>query len=231
MPYTIDPNARAALFDIDGTLTSGGDFWRPLIDSPDVNRLKRRWLYATAMPHYMLSKTRLVSQAGFRDRWVRLMAWLMAGWSVSQAESVYGRLVELSLIPVRRLDVEAILKQHKNNGQPVILVSSMFEGIVQIYADVVGADTGLGSVVEFHDGICAGRIVGPTCSGAHKVEITRQYLERYHPTLSLPDCAAYSDSRSDVAFLAGAGYPVATYPDDAMRAAARERGWTVYEGE
>jgi putative phosphoserine phosphatase/1-acylglycerol-3-phosphate O-acyltransferase len=183
------------------------------------------------MPHYMLSKTRLISQAGFRDRWVRLMAWLMAGWSLRQAASLYGRLVELSLIPVRRPDVEAILKQHKTHGHPVILVSSMFEGIVQRFADVVGADTGLGSVVEFRDGVCAGRVVGPTCSGAHKVDVTRRYLEQHHPNLRLADCAAYSDSRSDVAFLAGAGYPVATYPDDGMRAAARDRGWMVYEGE
>jgi phosphoserine phosphatase len=107
----------------------------------------------------------------------------------------------------------------------------MFEGIVQRFADVVGADTGLGSVVEFRDGVCAGRIVGPTCSGVRKVDVTRRYLEQHHPNLSLDDCAAYSDSRSDVAFLAGAGYPVATYPDEVMRGAARDRGWMVYEGE
>jgi phosphoserine phosphatase len=94
----------------------------------------------------------------------------------------------------------------------------------------VGADTGLGSQVEFRDGRCMGRIVGQTCSGLRKVDFARRYLEQHHPGLSLADCAAYADSRSDIPFLAGVGYPVAVYPDEAMRAAALEHGWPIYEG-
>ncbi|NDJ76144.1 MAG: HAD-IB family hydrolase, partial [Chloroflexi bacterium] len=39
------------------------------------------------------------------------------------------------------------------------------------------------------------------------------------------------DSTSDTAFLAGVGFPVAVYPDDAMRAVALERGWRSFPSE
>jgi HAD superfamily hydrolase (TIGR01490 family) len=230
LSYTIDPNVRAALFDIDGTLTSGGEVWSALITAPDVSWFKRTWLYVSAMPHYMLSKTGIVSQVGFRDRWVRLMAWLVAGWSVQQAQAIYGQIVAEGLLPMLRPDVVDSLKQHKALGHPVVLVSTMFEGVVSGFAEHVGADTGLGSQVEFRDGRCMGRIVGQTCSGLRKVDFARRYLEQHHPGLSLADCAAYADSRSDIPFLAGVGYPVAVYPDEAMRAAALEHGWPIYEG-
>ncbi len=228
MPYTIDPNVRAALFDIDGTLTSGGEVWAALIKSPRVSRLKRGWLYSSAMPHYMLSKAGVVSQTGFRDRWVRLMAWLMAGWPEQQAQAHYDQIVIEGLLPMLRSDVLEILRQHQALGHPAILVSTMFEGIVQEFAAHIGANAGLGSQVEFRDGRCTGRVIGETCSGARKVDFARRYLEQ--AGLSVADAAAYADSRSDIPFLAGAGYPVATYPDEDMRAAAQDRGWRVYEG-
>jgi HAD superfamily hydrolase (TIGR01490 family) len=182
------------------------------------------------MPHYLLSKTGLVNQAAFRDRWVRLMAWLIGGWSEQQAQAIYDQIVDGFLLLTLRPDVVEILKTHKNQGHPVILVSTMFDGMVSGFAAHVGADAGLGSQVDFQNGRCRGRIVGQTCSGAHKLDFARRYLEAHHPDLKLADCAAYADSQSDIPFLAGVSYPVATYPDEAMRVTAQARGWPIYEG-
>jgi HAD superfamily hydrolase (TIGR01490 family) len=225
--YTPDPRIRAALFDIDGTLTTGGDVWGPLVKSPEVQPRRRAWLYASAWPQYALSKARVISQAGFRDRWVRLMAMLMGGWTSQQVQDVYGRMVSVSLLPLLRSDVVDILRQHKTQGQPVLLISTMFEGIVQALAEYVGADAGLGSRLELRDDTCTGKIVGQTCAGARKLAFARAYLAQNAPDLTLDDCAAYADSRSDISFLSGVGYPVAVYPDEAMRHAALERGWPM----
>jgi HAD superfamily hydrolase (TIGR01490 family) len=226
----MDSNVRAVLFDIDGTLTSGGEVWAALVHSPYVSRLKKGWLYSSGMPHYLISKAGVVSQAGFRDRWVRLMAWLMARWPEQQAQAHYDQIVVEGLLPMLRGDVLDILKRHQAAGHPAILVSTMFEGIVQGFAAHIGADVGLGTRVEFRNGRCTGRVIGETCSGGRKVEFAQRYLQEHHAWLSLDEVAAYADSRSDVPFLAGAGYPVATYPDDGMRAAALARGWSIYEG-
>jgi HAD superfamily hydrolase (TIGR01490 family) len=230
LSYRIDPNVRAALFDIDGTLTSGGEVWAALIRSPYVSRPKKGWLYASGMPHYLLSKAGVVSQAGFRDRWVRLMAWLMARWPEQQAQAHYDQIVIEGLLPMLRADVLEILKQHQALGHPVILVSTMFEGIVPGFAAHIGADAGVGTRVGLRSGRCTGRVIGETCSGARKVEFARRYLDAHHTGLSLAAVAAYADSRSDIPFLAGVGFPVATYPDEGMRAAAQNRGWPIYEG-
>lgn len=219
-----------ALFDIDGTLTSGGDFWHVLISSPQVNPLRRGWLYASGLPHYMLSKAGLVNQAAFRDRWVRLMAWLMSGWSSDQVQAVAEKIMHEALVPALRPDVVAVMKQHVADGTPVVLVSTMFERVVTGMADHLGAEAGLGSVVEMRNGHCTGRIIGQTCSGGRKLDFAQRYIEQHHTGIALVDCAAFADSASDIPFLAGVGHPTAVYPDDVMRAAAVERHWPVLEG-
>jgi HAD superfamily hydrolase (TIGR01490 family) len=230
LTYEIPPGARAALFDIDGTLTTGGEVWGPLVKSPNVPSLRKAWLYVTAIPHYGLSKAGVVSQAGFRDRWVRWMAWLMTGWPYSRVQALCRGIVHDHLMPALRPDVLDILKRHSAAGHPAILISTMFGEIVSELAEQVGADAGLGSELEMRNGICTGQIEGQTCSGARKVGFAERYLKQRLPDLSLAVCAAYADSKSDILFLSGAGYPVAVYPDAAMRAAASERGWPVYEG-
>jgi HAD superfamily hydrolase (TIGR01490 family) len=230
LTYEVPPGVRAALFDIDGTLTAGGEVWAPLVKSPDVPPLRRAWLYATAMPHYGLSSAGIVSQAAFRDRWVRLMMWLMTGWRHDRVQAMCSAIVRNHLAPALRPDVVDILKQHKAAGHPVILVSTMFGEIVRDLAEQVGGDIGLGSEVEIRDGVCTGRVVGETCSGARKLNFAKRCLEQRFPDLSLDACAAYADSASDIPFLSGVGHPVAVYPDAAMRATASERSWPIYEG-
>lgn len=221
---------RAALFDVDGTLTAGSGPWKPLLRSPDVPLARKGWLYATAMPHYLLSKGRLLNQAGFRDRWVRLMAWLMTGWPSPAVEAMYREIVYSQLVPDLRPDVVGILKEHREQGHYVVLVSTMFAGVVQELAQFLSAHAGLGSRVAMRDGRCLGAIDGPTCSGARKLEFVRDHLEDVAGQVVLADCAAYADSRADVPLLSGVGHPVAVYPDSAMRSQAQARGWRIFDG-
>jgi HAD superfamily hydrolase (TIGR01490 family) len=223
-------DVRVAFFDIDGTLTVGGDVWKPLVHSPQVSGWRKGWLYGAGLPHYGLSRAGLVSQARFRDRWVHLMVWLMARWPVQQVHDMCDVIVQERLVPALRADMVEVLHQHKARGHHVVLVSTMFEEIGTRFAQEVGADAALGSRLELVDGVYTGRIVGRTCSGGHKVAFSRDYLQRTLPDVSVTTCTAYADSRSDIPFLQGMGHPVATYPDDAMRKAATAHGWTVYEG-
>lgn len=225
------PEARAALFDIDGTLTTGGWIWRPLVTSPDVALMRKAWLYATAFPHYGLSKAHLVGQAGFRDRWVRLMAWLVTGWGRAQVRTLCDTIVREMLIPNLRKDVVEIARYYRQHDRPVILVSTMFDEIVTQFATHLDVSAGLGSVLAFDGDVCRGKIVGETCSGERKVAFAERMLTARWPGISLGECAAYADSSSDVVLLSAAGFPVAVYPDSRMQKAAHEAGWTVYSGD
>ena len=221
------PDVRAALFDIDGTLTSGGRPWIELVGSSEVGKLHKAWLYLTGMPHYGLSRIGVADPAAFRDRWVRLMAGLMIGWREDEVQAMCKRIVERSLVPVLRSDVVQRLEAHKAQGHTVVLVSTMFEAITQTLALHGGADRGLGSVVAIRDGACAGKIVGQTCSGPRKLSFAQTYLATVLPGVTLDQCAAYADSASDIPFLSGVGHPAAVYPDDRMRAVAEENGWPI----
>ena len=231
MSYINHPNIQAALFDIDGTLTTGGWIWKPLVSSPDVSLSRKAWLYGTAFPHYGLSKARLVDQAAFRDRWVRLMAWSMQGWPAEQAEAMCERILQEMLVPNLRADVVNTLNQHLSQNHPVILVSTMFDRIVSRLAAHLGATVGLGSKLAIENGTCTGKIIGETCSGGRKVTFAQRYLEQSYPDIGLENFVAYADSGSDIPFLAGVGVQVAVYPDEAMRAAATQSGWIIYGSE
>ncbi len=224
------PDVRAALFDIDGTLTSGGRPWAELVGSPDVSRMRKAWLWLTGMPHYGLSKIGAADPAAFRDRWVRLMAGLMTGWRAEDVQTMCERIIERSLAPALRPDVVERLKAHKAQGHTVVLVSTMFETIGQTLARQLGADRGLGSVVSMQDGRCVGEIAGETCSGARKLSFAQAYLSVAQPGVTLEQCAAYADSASDIPFLNGVGYPTAVYPDERMRATAQTSGWPIIGG-
>lgn len=230
LEYANHPQIRAALFDIDGTLTTGGEVWAILLASPRVPAWRKAWLYLTAYPHYVLARLHLADQAAFRDRWIRLMAWLITGWSEDEYLALCERMVQETLLPALRDDVVSLLRQHHTTGHVVLLVSTMFAGIVTAMARAIGADAGLGSQVGLSDGRCTGRIVGDTCAGARKLEFVGRHLEKHHADITLSVCAAYADSASDVPFLSGVRFPVATYPDAAMRQAAVERGWTIFPG-
>lgn len=226
--YIEQPDVRAALFDIDGTLTIGGDPWRALLSSPKLTRMRKGWLYAVALPHYALSRAGFVQQAGFRDRWIRLMARIMTGWTATEVRAVCERTVTECLVPVLRSDVVAVLNKHRDYGHLVVLVSTMFDGIVSRLAEYLGADAGLGTRIELRDSRCTGRIEGETCSGARQVVLVHEFLARNGSAISLDACAAYADSQSDIPLLASVGYPVAVYPPREMRAVAVERGWHIY---
>lgn len=230
MTYTDHADVQAVLFDIDGTLTTGGPVWKALVQSSDVALLRKLWLYGTAFPHYALSKASIADQAGFRDRWVRLMAWLMRGWPRTRVDAMCEEIVQTALVSNMRPDVVDVLDAHRAQGHPVVLVSTMFERIVSRFAEIVHADTGLGSQVAFDGDVCAGRIIGETCSGVRKVAFAQRYLAEKWPDIAVSACAAYADSASDIPFLSGVGYPVAVYPDDAMREAAEAAGWHIFEG-
>ncbi len=226
----VSDHVRAALFDIDGTLTLGNAVWAPLIRSSAVMRRKKAWLYGTVFPHYLLSKMELAKQANFRERWIRLMAWLMAGWEEELVIDMFERIVAQSLIAQLRQDVVHLLAQHVERQQPVILVSTMFDGMVERFAQQLGATAGLGTRLEVVDGVCTGRIVGQPCSGKRKAAFAQKFLEDNFPDIELQDCAIYADSASDIAFVAQGGFPVAVYPDGLMRSAAQKHGWLVFDG-
>lgn len=120
------------------------------------------------------------------------------------------------------------MKSHQAAGRPVVLVSGMFQDLVKMFAERIGADAAPGTPMAYTaDGISRGTVAGKTCVGSRKLDFIRDYLAEYAPQTDLATCYGYADSYSDVALLESIGHSTATYPDPQMRRVAVAQGWQI----
>lgn len=217
---------KAALFDVDGTLVDAR-VWRGIIDHPDVSPWKVRALFARMYPRLLWAKMNPAADTSFRAHWVRGLAGLLKGWTVEAVNALALRTAHEVLADVYRMDVIAHLKAHKEQGHPVILVSTMFPMLLERIAERVGADAVVGTPFAVQNGILTGGLAAAPCVGPSKIDGAQAYFAQQGLAITLDMCAAYADSFSDVPMLAASGQPCAVYPDDQLRAVAVERGWQI----
>jgi HAD superfamily hydrolase (TIGR01490 family) len=114
------------------------------------------------------------------------------------------------------------VRQHRERGEPVYIVSATLQEIVQAIADDLGFDGALGTVCEVVDGEYTGRAIR-ALHAENKARCVREL--GYDLTAS----TAYSDSHTDLPLLEAVGHPVAVNPDRRLRRIAAGRGWPVLQ--
>lgn len=212
-----------AFFDIEGTLVSSNT-WRSVVKHPAMGAWRVRLAYAEVLPWWWALKLGILSDVRFRGKWVQAMARLFKGMSPAQVADVFDWVAaQVSYHD----DVVNRLRQHVADGAHVVLVSGIFtEGAQQIAAHL-GAHGGVGTALEYRDGVCTGRPAGQPCVAERKLEFIESYLSGRRMRYNLSDCYAYADSYSDAPLLSAVGHPTAAYPEDALRAVALAQGWTI----
>lgn len=220
-----------AFFDVAGTLVAGNS-WRGLLKSDKIAKSRLVMLYPFLFPAWYGKKLKLISDARFRQIWIRQMAWLLKGLPRSETEAIFRWIAAEFMADDYREDVVARLKAHKANGDRVFLVSGMFTGFTQAFADYLGADAGLGTELGYDDNdICTGQIIGEGCAGELKPLFLQRYLDAHGIDWQAEETFAYADSFSDVPLLAMADHATATYPDEGLQAVVAERGWALITAE
>jgi len=116
-----------------------------------------------------------------------------------------------------------LIERHVAAGDMVVVLSASPQEIVGAVAERLGADVGIGTVAEVEDGRYTGRLLGPFCHGAGKLERLRSELGE----VELADATAYADSASDLPVMLACGRAVAVNPDRHLRAEAAARTWPV----
>jgi HAD superfamily hydrolase (TIGR01490 family) len=218
---------EVAFFDIDGTLIQG-DTWAGILHYPHINRLKVLGLQAATLPRLALLKVYLLGQARFRAGWIRGLAGLLKGWRREEVEELFDWLANNYLVDRYHEEVIALLRAHQAQGTKIVLISTIFEDAAQKIADRLGADGVIGTRLAFEQGIATGRVGGKVAVGSRRINFIRGYLKKHWEDVDLAECIAYADSYIDAPMLAMMGAAVAVYPDDDLRAAAREQGWRIY---
>jgi phosphoserine phosphatase len=117
-----------------------------------------------------------------------------------------------------RPEARQIVDMHRHAGRATYIVSASPVELVNPLAGAMGMTAGIGTVSEIVDGVYTGKLAGPFCYGAGKVEAITE-LARWEG-LDLNQCYAYSDSASDLPMLELVGHPVAVNPDSKLERVA-----------
>jgi phosphoserine phosphatase len=205
--------------DLMGTLTTGSPVLG-LVDWVRHNQSKfQANLYmAGTLPSYVLAKCRLIDWQRWGQNLMVDSLSLVRDVTPELIEEVAEWTVEHDLWKKRHADVIARLVEHRQSGAQVYIASSVFEPAVQAFARRIDAQA-IGTPVEIVEGRM--QLATDLVASEKKVEqvFSRLGAERID--------YAYGDTLLDIPLLERADYPVAAYPDDRLRAVARQRGWEI----
>jgi phosphoserine phosphatase len=205
--------------DMMGTLTTGS----PVLGLVDwvrhnQSKMQARLYMVSIAPAYFLAKRGLIDwQTWGQDLMVRSLKMIKSP-TPEKMKQVGEWAVEHDLWRKRRQDVIARLINHKSQGAQVYIASSVFEPLIEPFAERIGAQT-IGTPVEYKNGRV--QMAGELTASEKKIEqvLSRLGMDRVD--------FAYGDTAMDVPLLEHADHPVAVYPDAKLKSIALERGWEI----
>jgi HAD superfamily hydrolase (TIGR01490 family) len=216
--------ARAAFFDVDGTLIAGIGIFRFLRyhlawsgHEPEVyeRHLERlRELRAAGMPREATNRAHYEVYKGVK---VAAVAACARRWFEAETEAIFNPAV-----------LEAA-RAHRARGEALVLVSGSFPALLAPIAARIGAAHVLCTEPAVEAGVYTGSLVdGPSqpMIGEAKAEAMRCLASEQG--LDLAESTAYGDHVSDLPMLRAAGSAVVV--GDELAAAAREAGWRRLPG-
>ncbi|PIE82233.1 MAG: hypothetical protein CSA11_01245 [Chloroflexi bacterium] len=210
--------------DLDGTI-SAGHVWQALraylIEhgyEVEFKKFNRKFI-----PEYILVKLGLRNEMAFKERWLLGLLTLYAGFTEAEFAEVAEWVIAKEVWPKRRQVVIDELHAHQDNGRSVIIVTGVFQPILDNLAARLGFEA-VGTEIVFENGRFTGQASMPFNIGQRKVATLRQ---RFGEDVAL--FAAYGDTELDEFMLAMSEHPVAVSPQPKLRNIAEERGWRILE--
>lgn len=225
-PDTPAQRPRLTLFDLDHTLLpidsdyEWGEF-TTRIGWTDAAEFGRR--NAEFFAHY---------QAGTLDvhDYVRFAIDAVRQRGPEAAALAHAQFMREVVQPAIRPQALALLRQHQEAGDMVAIITATNEFVTGPIAQALGVPELLAMQLERGaDGWFTGAIAGVPSMRAGKVTRMEQWLAARGLDWGSVESTFYSDSLNDVPLLEKVNQPVATNPDDRLRALALQRGWRILD--
>jgi len=124
-----------------------------------------------------------------------------------------------------------LVRNHQRAGDLVLIVTATNEFVTRPIAQAFGVQDliAINLVRDPATGWYTGAIDGTPSFREGKVARVQQWLAERGLRWDALDTTFYSDSINDLPMLEQATHPVASNPDDALRAVAAQRGWRILE--
>lgn len=124
----------------------------------------------------------------------------------------------------------ALIEQHRAAGDELVIVTATNEFVTRPIAQAFGVAELIAVELERDDqGRLTGEIKGTPSAREGKVIRMEQWLAARGLSWEAVDTTFYTDSMNDLALLEKATWPVATNPDERLRALALARGWRILD--
>lgn len=226
MTFSEKAAPRLALFDLDHTLLpldsdyEWGEFTQRIGWTDPVEFGRRN---AEFFAHY---------QAGTLDvhDYVRFATEALRVQGEKASHAAHAQFLQEVIAPAVRPEALALLQQHRDAGDEVLIITATNEFVTAPIARLLGVDTLLAVQLERGcDGWLTGEIRGTPSMRGGKVTRMEQWLAARGWTWESVHSTFYSDSMNDLPLLERVNVPVATNPDARLRAIAAERHWRVLD--
>ncbi len=221
-----NPKPRLALFDLDHTLLpidsdhSWGVYTSAIgwTDPVEFNRRNDEF-YA----HYKAGTLDIHDYVRFATDAVRLKG-------ADAAARAHDGFMQQVVLPELRDDALALVRAHQAAGDQVVIVTATNEFVTRPIARAFGVDELIAvSLVRGPDGWITGEIDGVPSAREGKVTRVEQWLAAHDLSWGTVHTTFYSDSINDLSLLERVNVPVATNPDERLRAIAAARGWRILD--
>ena len=219
--------STVALFDLDGTLCYGR-IWEGFLKYYLRRKKRRVWIlgfWAMHLPLWLLGKCKLISEEGYRTKWMEDLGGIFKGASREEGLEAFHWVADNYIFKSLRSDVVDILHQHKQNGHMVVIISASFSELLEIVGQRLGVPYVIGTKLEVINGSYTGKIAKPLCFSENKAKLLKDFIYQNGLEIDSSSSFAYADSIFDVPLLQLVGNPVATYPDENLRQLAEHNGW------
>jgi HAD superfamily hydrolase (TIGR01490 family) len=220
------PLARIALFDLDNTLLpidsdhSWGVFTQAIGWTDPVEFQRRNDEF---YDHYKAGTLDVHEYVRFATEAVRLRG-------RDEAAKAHDRFMREVILPHIRPEALALVREHRQRGDVAVIVTATNEFITAPIAKAFGVDELVAVRLQRGpDGWITGEIDGVPSLRHGKVKRMAEWLAQRGWSWESVHTTFYSDSVNDLSLLEHVDEPVATNPDERLRAIACERGWRILD--
>jgi HAD superfamily hydrolase (TIGR01490 family) len=150
------------------------------------------------------------------------------------AAAAHAQFMRSVIQPAITPQAVALVRQHQQAGDEVVIVTATNEFVTRPIAGALGVSELIAVELERDTsaagaGWITGEIRGVPSAREGKVTRVAQWLASRKLDWTDVESTFYTDSINDLSLLEKVTHPVATNPDQRLRAIAGERGWRILE--